>query len=122
MRPPVVKANFRAWLNAARLKDPDAIYSLYQAVMHGHSSEFWKVEVDSGRVYVWAPRARSALLVASFKARSFFVSLMIRRYCEKCLGRYPSMDGWYRKQKGWQRPASLVPMIAGRASGAAPRV
>ena len=101
MRPEKVQTDFRYWLTSAKLnhKGADVVYSLYQAIMDRCSNEFWNVEIENRRFYIWAPRARSVLLVPTFRAAMYLVDLLIRRVCEKYCGEYESMKKWYIRQK-----------------------
>ena len=101
MRPTKVETRFRYWLNLAKLKHKraDDVYALYRAIMDRSSNEFWNVESDKGRFYIWATKARSVLLVPTFRAAMYLVDLLIRRVCEKYCGEYESMKKWYIRQK-----------------------
>ena len=101
MRPTKVETRFRYWLNLAKLKHKraDDVYALYRAIMDRSSNEFWNVESDKGRFYIWATKARSVLLVPTFRAAMYLLDLIIRRVCEKKFGEYESMKMWYMKEK-----------------------
>lgn len=98
-----VTSYFRKWLNMARLREMSytVVLALYVAVVKKKSNRFWKVmREDNGAFYIWAPKARTALLVKTPIGKSHLERLIVERFCEKdVLGKYESMYDWYHRME-----------------------